>query len=504
MNSAAFTCAVIVFLCKVNHHIFTLTMSKKCCTGPGYASPMDAFTKGPREKLLYVVTVQPDLTEPHGDYLSTIDVDPDSPTYSQIIHRNFTNTTGNELHHSGWNTCSSCHVIKDDVTNVPTRDKLILPSLNSNNIYIFDVGKNPRQPELFKTIDGQVLRDNDVSAPHSTHCLANGNIMISTMGDRNDDAKGDFILFDSNFNCIGTWTKKGTKTAKYGYDFWYQPKFDVMVASEWSAPKSFKAGFKDTNIETDCGRSLNFYKWSEHQLVQTLELPEDGTTPLEIRFLHNPNECQGYVGCALYSNLYHFYRKEGSDEFVAEKVLDIPGKKVEGWVSSDLYGLMGDIVISLDDRFLYLNNWLHGDVRQYDITDRRHPKLVGQVFLGGISVSDSGVRVIEDKEMKKQQDPVVVKGKRLEGGPQMLQLSLDGKRLYVSSSLYSPWDKEFYPKAVKAGGYVVMFDVDIEHGGLKLNPDFGVDFGNEPYGPALPHEIRYPGGDCTSDIWLAE
>lgn len=44
--------------------------------------------------------------------------------------------------------------------------------------------------------------------------------------------------------------------------------------------------------------------------------------------------------------------------------------------------------------------------------------------------------------LQKQPDPVFLKGKRLEGGPQMLQLSLDGKRLYVTSSLYSPWDKQ--------------------------------------------------------------
>lgn len=135
-------------------------------------------------------------------------------------------------------------------------------------------------------------------------------------------------------------------------------------------------------------------------MISSVDLGADGTTPLEIRFLHNPNEAQGYVGCALYSNLYHFYKKDGTDEFVANKVVDIPAKKVEGWVGTELNGLMGDIVISLDDRFLYLNNWLHGDVRQYDITERTKPKLVGQVFLGGISVSDSGVTVTEDKELE--------------------------------------------------------------------------------------------------------
>lgn len=101
----------------------------------------------------------------------------------------------------GWNTCSSCF-------NKPCceakRDKLILPCLKSDSIYIFDVaGENERKPEIIKVIDGSVLRDNDVSGPHTSHCLANGNIMISTMGDRNENAKGDFILFDKDFNCIG-------------------------------------------------------------------------------------------------------------------------------------------------------------------------------------------------------------------------------------------------------------------------------------------------------------
>lgn len=40
--------------------------------------------EGPREKILYVVTVQPDLDQPEGDYLSTVDVDPESSTFCQV------------------------------------------------------------------------------------------------------------------------------------------------------------------------------------------------------------------------------------------------------------------------------------------------------------------------------------------------------------------------------------------------------------------------------------
>lgn len=277
------------------------------------------------------------------------------------------------------------------------------------------------------------------------------------------------------------------------------------------------------------GHTLNFYDWTKQQLIQTIDLGYEGTTPLEIRFMHNPNDCQGYVGCAFFGNVYHFERKPNSDEFVASRVIDIPAKKVEGWLMPEVNALVGDILLSLDDKYLYLNCWLQGDVRQYDITDRKHPKLVGQVFLGGVTVTDLGVKVTEDKELdvikclffcnnhksieqlkcdtfdlQRQQDPTVVKGTRLHGGPQMLQLSLDGKRLYVSSCLYSPWDKEVYPETLKSGGYIVQIDVNIETGGMAINPNFLVDFGKEPYGPTLPHEMRYPGGDCTSDIWLTE
>jgi len=86
----------------------------------------------------------------------------------------------------------------------------------------------------------------------------------------------------------------------------------------------------------------------------------------------------------------------------------------------------------------------------------------------------------------------------------MLQLSLDGQRLYVTTSLFSPWDKQFYPDMCEKGSMMLMIDVDTKNGGMQLNNEFCVDFGAEPDGPVLAHEIRYPGGDCTSDIYVAD
>lgn len=70
----------------------------------------------------------------------------------------------------------------------------------------------------------------------------------------------------------------------------------------------------------------------------------------------------------------------------AEKVIDVKPKKVSGWVGSHIQGMMTDILISLDDKFLYFSNWLHGDVRQYDITDRSNPKLTGNLIKKSFSV----------------------------------------------------------------------------------------------------------------------
>ena len=98
--------------------------------------------------------------------------------------------------------------------------------------------------------------------------------------------------------------------------------------------------------------------------------------------------------------------------------------------------------------------------------------------------------------------PSQANGHAIEGGPQMIQLSLDGKRLYVTTSLFSTWDNQFYPKMKDAGGCMVLVDCDPKKGGMKVNDRFFVDFGAEPNGPSRAHETRYPGGDCTSDIWI--
>jgi selenium-binding protein 1 len=61
-------------------------MMDGACCGPGYASPAEAI-KAPREKLLYTIAIYTGTGIQKPDYLATVDADPDSPTFSQVIHR---------------------------------------------------------------------------------------------------------------------------------------------------------------------------------------------------------------------------------------------------------------------------------------------------------------------------------------------------------------------------------------------------------------------------------
>lgn len=215
-------------------------------------------------------------------------------------------------------------------------------------------------------------------------------------------------------------------------------------------------------------------------------------------------------------------------------ILYLSIKYNEKSVSSRLSGMITDILISLDDKYLYMSNWLHGDVRQYDISNTKKPRLTGQVFLGGSILNDSQVRVTKDEEMCSQPDPVYVKGRRLYGAPQMLQLSLDGSRLYVTTSIFKPWDQQFYPDLLKwarahihihahifdlpcsfylflslwhkifticfynrifrsfrYGSTMVKLDIDVKKGGMKLDDQFLVDFGADKNDILLAHEMRW-------------
>lgn len=446
------------------------------CSGPGYASPQEAM-RAPREKLLYVVGLYTGTGVEAPDYLATVDVDPASVGYGKVIHRLEMPNTGDELHHFGWNACSSCH---GDAT--AERRFLVVPGFHSGRIHIVDT-KDPRAPRLEKVIEPEeIVAKTGLTAPHTVHCLGH-DIIISMLGDEKGEGPGGFLVLDQDFNVKGVW-EASREGMVYNYDFWYQPRHNIMISSEFGAPSAYYPGFNLEDVKAGrYGQRLHLWDFAGRRIARSVDLGAEGMVPLEVRFHHDPDSTHGFVGVALSSNVWHWHKDE-SGQWDFEKVIAQEPVELEGW-PIPVPPLVTDIVLSMDDRFVYFSNWLHGDLRQYDVSDPSRPRLTGQLWIGGL--------------LGKAPE---VNGHAIAGGPQMLQLSLDGKRLYCTTSLLSSWDNQFYPAFREKGGCLLQIDCDTANGGMSVNPEFFVDFGQEPRGPARAHEMRYPGGDCTSDIWV--
>jgi selenium-binding protein 1 len=436
----------------------------------GYASPAEAM-QAPREEFVYVACLHEGTGINEPDFLAVVDVHPDSDTYSQIVHRLPMPNVGDELHHYGWQVCSSaCH---SDLQ----RANLIVPGLRSSRVHIVDVATDPRKPRINKVIEPEeVIRKTGYTAPHTVHCMPGGIVTISMLGDAEGNTPGGFAVLDaSTFELLGRWEHdKGD--LQFNYDFWYQPRQNFMLSSEWAAPNTFNAGFKLEDVAAGkYGHSIHVWDLERRTKIQTIDLGENGLVPLEIRWLHNPDAAEGFVAATLSSTLWHVHKQNGS--WAADQVVAVESRDLEGF-PIPVPGLITDQVISMDDRFLYFSNWLQGDLRQYDISDPAHPKLTGQVLLGGLFE-----KVTHGRDGKQRE---------LTGGPQMLQLSMDGRRLYVTNSLYSVWDNQFYPNL---RSWMLKIDCHPE-GGMTVDPDFYVDFS-----PARGHEIHLPSGDCTTEIF---
>src|SRR3712207_278607 len=183
---------------------------------------------------------------------------------------------------------------------------------------------------------------------------------------------------------------------------------------------------------------------------------------LEVRPAHDPAREHGFLGVVvdttnLEGSIWTWWREGGA--FRIEKTATVPPEPAPKERLPPLlqgFGavppLVTDIDLSLDDRFLYVSCWGTGEMRQYDVSDPRNPNLSGSVHIGGIT--------------RKSRHPGAGDYR---GGPQMVEIRRDGKRVYWTNSLYSTWDDQFYEGGIP--GAMVKADVG-ENGGLILDANF--------------------------------
>jgi methanethiol oxidase len=457
-----------------------------------YPSPRLAM-QAAAERVAYVTAFDANaaLKRP-GDHLHdalvTVDLDPRSPTYSQILSTSEVPTKGDELHHSGWNACSAALCPYAPHPHVERR-YLLLPALRSSRIFVFDIKQNPRQPVLHKVIEADEIANRaGYSRPHTLHCGPDA-IYVSALGSPSGDGPGGIFLLDcESFDVLGRWElDRGPQYLHY--DFWWHLGHDTLVSSEWGTPKMIEDGLSpDLLLGKQYGHRFHIWDLRRRKHLTALDIGDEHQMALELRPAHDPTKLYGFMGVVvsvkdLTGSIWLWY-KDGPN-WAIRKVIEIPPEPADPSVLPPLLQgfkavppLITDINLSLDDKFLYVSCWGTGELRQYDVSDPQNPKLTGSVRLGGIVARAAHPR-----------------SGPLTGAPQMVEVSRDGRRVYFTSSLYAAWDEQFYPEPAKVTGWMAKVNARPE-GGLEIDRDFFVDFG-----PRRSHQVRLDGGDASSDSY---
>src|SRR6185369_3266616 len=274
------------------------------------------------------------------------------------------------------------------------------------------------------------------SRPHTVHCGPSGIFMSALGGPNGDDGPGGVALLDHDtFEVVGPW-EKDRGPQYFAYDVWWHLRHDTVITSEWASPSMIENG-------------LN---------------PED--LPASVWLWH----------------------RDG-DRWAVDKVITIPAEPAD---ADDLppalkpFGavppLVSDIDLSVNDGWLYVSCWGTGELKQFDVRDPFHPRETASVRLGGV--------------VRREPHPAEPE-LRLAGGPQMIEISRDGRRVYVTNSLYGAWDEVFYPDGV--GSWMAKLDADVDAGGLV--PDAGFFPHGDDFRGLRVHQTRLQGGDASSDSY---
>ncbi|HEV2751333.1 MAG TPA: selenium-binding protein SBP56-related protein [Gemmatimonadales bacterium] len=301
-------------------------------------------------------------------------------------------------------------------------DRVFAGGLFSNRLFIYDVASDPRHPKLIKTVP-DLAASTGYSGPHTFYAVPGG-VLIAMLGSKDGGAPGALVRLDNDGNFVNAMA-----APNYMYDVGIKPELNLIVTSSWAHPHAVKMG----NTPMDqVGDEVVAWDWKTGKILQTERLDK---APLEVRWLHGPAARGGFINCAFGNSVWHW--EVGADGKLAfTRVI----KLADGSIPADMR-------ISYDNRYLFVSLFGAGAIQQYDVADPLRPKLVSTV-----SIPQA----------------------------QMLKLTPDNKRLYVSNSLLSNLDGKV-PYAVRL--------VNVTATGLSLDPRFDVDFEHLPTGEARPHDM---------------
>ena len=410
--------------------ILPVALADETCMSPYMAKIVG------QEDYVYIWTLGVEGLGDGQDKLVTVDVNPNSSKYGQIVN---TLSVGgrNEAHHSG---------LTDD------RKYLWAGGLDTSKVFIFDVSTDPAKPTLHRVITDFVEKSGGVVGPHTTYALP-GRMLITGLSNNQDNGgrtalveytnEGEYIAthwMPTDDNLQGA-VKSGKLADGYNYDVRVLPRRNIMLTSSFTGWSNYMMDFgkmlQDEEAMKRFGNTMVLWNLHSKKPKKIFDVPG---APLEIRCAWKPRNNWCLTTTALTSKIWIVFEDE-QGEWQAKPVADV-GDAAQ-------VPLPVDISIGADDSYLWVNTFMDGKTRRFDLSDPFNPKQVYEKVIG--------------KQVN------------------MASSSWDGKRVYYTSSLLANWDK----KGEDNEQYFKAF----EWNGKELVQQFALDFTELKLG--RPHQMRF-------------
>ncbi len=377
------------------------------------------------------------------DKLVTIDVNPASKRYGQVVHKvSVAGQPRGEAHHMGFT---------DD------RRYLWAGGLDDSRIHVFDVGSNPARPRLVKTIANFSSQSGFVG-PHTFYALPGRMLVAGLSNSKTNGGVTGMALYNNRGDVISTHDMPtgevgGVKGDGYGYDIAINPGRNAMLTSSFTGRDNYMRPLgevvKDAEAMKHFGGSMVLWDLKAMKPQQVFSVPG---APLEIRWSLKEGDNWAITATALTSKLW-LVKPGAGGQWQAKEVGTIgdPSK----------IPLPVDISISADGKGLWVNTFMDGMTRYFDLSNPEAPR---QTYA---------------KQTGKQVN--------------MISQSWDGKRVYVTSSLLDKWDK--------GGADNEQFLRAFQWDGRELKLAFEVDFAKQGLGRA--HHMKFsakPSGKSLAQV----
>jgi methanethiol oxidase len=299
-------------------------------------------------------------------------------------------------------------------------------SLFSSQLFLIDVASDPSKPRLEKVLE-DVREQTGLSGPHSPYALP-GRMLVSFLAGKDGGLPAGLAEFTNDGRFIRRLDLPAD--APYMYDVAVKPELNRMVTSSFTPMGNYRKPLAQMDLK-NFGSDLLVWDFRARQVLAKLHT---GAAPLECRWSLKEGVNHGFTNCALDDSIW-MWEGTGDNNYQARKLCST-GK------------FPADLRQSPNDRFLYVSCFMSNEIQQWDVSDLKSPRLTSTIV--------PGVQ------------------------PNMMHVTGDGKRMYITNSLLSTLDH--------AGTFWVRL-AHIGPDGLKMDPFFQVDLNHFPTGPARGHDM---------------